>query len=384
MKRLRLAVPLLLALLLSLLLHLGIMGSGLLSFGSIDMPDDPALRKLSAKLEGVALEADKASPPASAAVSLQAVDHGGVALATGDASAPVVQRKPKKSVPKKQQAEPGTAAIPQLATADSTAASAPASTTAEKTEQASAAKNSAVDSSAPVAEAGSELVLPPQRLAKFPDVARIEYGLLSRGILLGHGEMNWQRGQGQYRIHTTVKPVLGPTFSFESNGKISKNGLQPQSFAATRDNQPREFARFDWAAGTLEYGDKDKETQHEALKPGALDWLSMGFELALRGEQAGAAQRQVTTGKKVYQFALQLAGETDFDTGEGNIRAVVVRARNDKDLIEFWLAPDFANIPVRIMRVDNDKRFELRATLIEFNGAVLWKQPPRRQTNHEN
>jgi hypothetical protein len=220
------------------------------------------------------------------------------------------------------------------------------------------------------------------KLARFPDAARLEYALLSSGLQLGRGEMNWQRSGGDYRIVTTVKPLIGPTLRYEVHGEVGRNGLQPQRFSASRNEQPREYAQFDWAAGVLNYG--DKEAKQAPLQPGALDWLSLAFELGLRGEQPGAATRQVTTGKKVYQFALQLAGETDFEAGGGTLRAVVLRARNDKDLIEFWLAPDFANLPIRIMRVDNDKRFELRATLIEFNGAVVWTPPPQRPNKDEN
>ena len=207
--------------------------------------------------------------------------------------------------------------------------------------------------------------------------------LTSADMQLGRGEMNWQRSGGDYRIVTTVKPLIGPTLRYEVHGELGRNGLQPQRFSASRNEQPREYARFDWAGGVLDYG--DKEAKQAPLQPGALDWLSLAFELGLRGEQPGAATRQVTTGKKVYQFALQLAGETDFEAGGGTLRALVLRARNDKDLIEFWLAPDFANLPIRIMRVDNDKRFELRATLIEFNGAVVWTPPPpQRSSKHEN
>jgi hypothetical protein len=82
-------------------------------------------------------------------------------------------------------------------------------------------------------------------------------------------------------------------------------------------------------------------------------------------------------------MVLRPEGETDFDTGAGVIRAVVIRVREEGELTEFWLAPDFANIPLRILRADKDKRIELRANLIELDGDTVWKQPPRqpRQDN---
>ncbi|MDC7705953.1 DUF3108 domain-containing protein [Vogesella indigofera] len=357
-----------LALLASLLLHLALFGGSLLSFDSSAPADEAPLRKLSITLQAMAPAQDDASAPAAVALGMVAATEDGTA---GDASAPPSQApRPAKGV-KAKPAPAKPAAAPPGATAAVTPAGG-----AQRTAEASAP--------AAVASPGAERGEPAApKLARFPDAARLEYALLSSGLQLGRGEMSWQRSGGDYRIVTTVKPLIGPTLRYEVHGEVGRNGLQPQRFSASRNEQPREYARFDWAGGVLDYG--DKEAKQAPLQPGALDWLSLAFELGLRGEQPGAATRQVTTGKKVYQFALQLAGETDFEAGGGTLRAVVLRARNDKDLIEFWLAPDFANLPIRIMRVDNDKRFELRATLIEFNGAVVWTPPPpQRSSKHEN
>lgn len=359
--------PLLLALLASLLLHLALFGGSLLSFDSSAPADEAPLRKLSITLQAMAPAQDDASAPAAVALGMVAATADGAA---GDASAPPSQApRPAKGV-KAKPAPAKPAAVPSGATAAVTPAG--------------GALRAAEASAPAVASPGAEHGEPPApKLARFPDAARLEYALLSSGLQLGRGEMSWQRSGGDYRIVTTVKPLIGPTLRYEVHGEVGRNGLQPQRFSASRNEQPREYARFDWAGGVLDYG--DKEAKQAPLQPGALDWLSLAFELGLRGEQPGAATRQVTTGKKVYQFVLQLAGETDFEAGGGTLRVVVLRARNDKDLFEFWLAPDFANLPVRIMLADNDKRFELRATLIEFNGAVVWTPPPpQRSSKHEN
>lgn len=353
--------PLLLALLASLLLHLLLFGGSLLSFDGSAPEDEAPLRKLTISLQAMAPAQDDASAPSSVALGMVAATEDGTA---GDASAPRPAKRAK--------AKPAPAKPPVQSHA-----AAPVASTGGGGSTAEASAPAAVAS--PGAERGEPAA---PMLARFPDAARLEYALLSSGLQLGRGEMSWQRSGGNYRIVTTVKPLIGPTLRYEVHGELGRNGLQPQRFSASRNEQPREYARFDWAGGVLDYG--DKEAKQAPLQPGALDWLSLAFELGLRGEQPGAATRQVTTGKKVYQFALQLAGETDFEAGGGTLRAVVLRARNDKDLIEFWLAPDFANLPIRIMRVDNDKRFELRATLIEFNGAVVWTPPPQRPNKDEN
>lgn len=359
--------PLLLALLASLLLHLLLFGGSLLSFDGA-APAEAPLRKLTISLQAMAPE-QEASAPAAVALGMAAATEDGVAA---DASAPPAQAprpaRPVKAVRAKPAPVRPVTAPPALPHSVATVAQA-------------GSDGRAAEASAPAASA-EPVEQPAPKRTRFPDAARLEYALLSSGLPLGRGEMSWQRSGGDYRIVTTVKPLIGPTLRYEVHGELGRNGLQPQRFNASRNDAPREYARFDWAGGVLDYG--DKEAKQAPLQPGALDWLSLAFELGLRGEQPGAATRQVTTGKKVYQFALQLAGETDFEAGGGTLRAVVLRARNDKDLIEFWLAPDFANLPIRIMRVDNDKRFELRATLIEFNGAVVWTPPPQRPNKDEN
>lgn len=372
------------AFILSLLAHLLALGSGLVSFDSIDMPEDPALRKLSATLQDMQLDAPK--PPALSAPRIP----GTLGVPRGEASQPVAdQPKPKHKKAAASHAKPtpkpaasAVVAVPpapaqQLAQAEASAPMANAANPAASAPQAEVASKPADK-----AEADSEKVVKPdERITRFPVAARMQYGLYLSGVLLGSGEMRWQRDGGSYSLITDVTPVVGPKLHYEAVGSITPQGLRPESFKATRNGEPREYARFDWAAATLAYGDKEHKT--EPLQGGAQDWLSLGVQLALHGKKMSDAPIQITTGKKVYRMALRPEGETDFDTGAGAIRAVVVRVRDEAELTEFWLAPDFANIPVRILRADKDKRIELRANLIELDGDTVWKQPPR-QPRHQN
>lgn len=367
--------PVAVALLLSLLLHLSFLAGGLLSFEQVDLPADTPLRELSVKLAAAGLA--EPAPVPIATLAAVAADNG-VSDESPDASAPRELAKPEKVVKAAKKPAKPLPVIENIASA-TLAASAPASLP-EVASAVQASTPEPVDASAVLA--GNDEALG-DKATKFPAAARLEYGLLNNGILLGRGEMQWQQQGRDYRILTQVRPIIGPRLNYESSGRIGKKGLLPEHFRALRDNQPREFAEFDRAAGVLRYGDKDNK--QEPLRAGALDWLSMGFQLAIFGESGGGEPTQLTTGKKVYQFAVKVAGESDFDIGDKRIRVIVVRASNESELIEFWLAPDFANIPVRIVRADKDKRFELRATLIEFNGAVLWKQPPpKRLEKNEN
>jgi hypothetical protein len=374
------------AFILSLLAHLLALGSGLVSFDSIDMPEDPALRKLSATLQDMQLDMPK--PPALSAPRIP----GTLGMPRSEASQPVADKpKPKH---KKAPASPTKAKSPPVASAVAAVppapdqqvvqadASAPQANVAKLATQASAPQAEVASKPADRTDADSEKVVKPdERITRFPAAARMQYGLYLSGVLVGRGEMRWQRDGSSYSLITDVTPVVGPKLRYETVGSVTVQGLRPDSFKATRNGEPREYARFDWAAATLAYGDRENKT--EPLQAGAQDWLSMGVQLALRGKRMGEAPVQITTGKKVYRMVLRPEGETDFDTGAGVIRAVVIRVREEGELTEFWLAPDFANIPLRILRADKDKHIELRANLIELDGDTVWKQPPRqpRQNN---
>ena len=359
----------LLAFVLSLLAHLTMLGSGLLSFDAVDMPDDPKLRQLTAKLETMQL--DEASAPALQMPALP----GTLGAAGGEASQPAAARPKPKPVRKTPRAQPASA--PLAVAAAAVAASAPV---AEAKHAASASMAQQPASSAVAEAPPQDTVKPDKPIRRFPLSARVQYGLLYSGVLVGQGNMLWQRDGNSYSLLTDVVPAIGPKLHYETVGSVGKQGLKPERFEASRDGEPRERAYFDWGAGVLTFGDRTAD-KSEPLEAGAQDWLGLGVQLALRGDNMGDAPIQITTGKKVYRMLLKPDGETDFDTGDGNIRAVVVRVKQPDEMYEFWLAPDFANIPIRVLRVGKDARYELRANLIELAGQTVWKQPPRKLRN---
>ena len=133
----------------------------------------------------------------------------------------------------------------------------------------------------------------------------------------------------------------------------------------------REHARFDRDKAQLEFGDNNETSV--PLAPDAQDVFSLIYQLALKGPSPG--KMQITTGKKVYQYPLIPVGEANYDTGFNQIRALVFRADGDDDRTEFWLAPDYANQPVRIIRSDSKMKLDMRATYIEIDDQIVWRMP---------
>lgn len=365
---------LLVAIALSLLLHLGVIGSGLLPEASIDLPPDPALRKIDVKLQALALDEP---PPAAAAngatTQLKTLPVKGASTARHAPHKKKIRpakHKQDASAPLKLAAEEANNPVGKPAASEPVAV---AKTTPAPTDN--PAEPAETDNTPADKTAGNGYIHPAGKLGRFPREAKLHYQTFYNSMLAGRGDMSWQRANGGYRLEVNFSPIVGPNLRYDSHGQIGKAGLQPDELQAYKGNVAKESAHFDHDAGVLHYGDQgDKE---EPLKPGAQDVFSLAFQLGLKGGNLGAAPIQITTGKKVYEYPMAASGETDYDTGSGKIRVIVFRAKAQDDLTEFWLAPDFANLPVRILRVDPKKRVELRAVMINVNGQQAWKLPPQ-------
>jgi len=345
-------VPLLLAILLSVLAHLALLSSGLLP--SLSLQPDTSLQPIHMRLSSMDLAAQKPAQAKPAAPSA----HGGIrisALNPRPAAAASAAQDVVASAP---------AARAMAQTASAPEASAP--------EAASVASAPAEEEASNIDSPASPGYLSAKHHSRhFPSRARLSYQVYYGALMAGLATIDWQRDGSHYRLVSQITPILGPRLRYQSEGRIGNDGLKPDNYNAWHNNESREHARFDWDNRQLEYG--DGTSQQTALIPGAQDIFSLIYQLALKG--AGQPPVQVTTGKKVYLYPLAPIGEADFDTGAGKIRALVFRAQGDGDQTEFWLAPDFANQPIRIIRSDSRMKLDMRVTDIVIDDENLWRLP---------
>ncbi|QBJ78655.1 DUF3108 domain-containing protein [Aquitalea sp. USM4] len=377
-----------LALLLSVLVHLTMLGSGLLPDAVIELPPDQALRKIDVKMQALAL--DTPAPPAVPTARLRPVGPAGGAVThhpaarkhkrKRDASGAQARTDTVADKAAEHPAELADASQPATESSKRAEASMPeAEPPASKPEEhAKAAEASAPGASNNDRPAG--YLTPASALHRFPARAKLGYQTFYNGAMVGSGGLDWQQDGHRYTLEIRFNPLVGGNRRYLSQGQLGKQGLQPDSLQAWVGQDAKESARFDWSAGMLHFGDQgDKEV---ALRSGAQDVFSLAFQLGLKGGQLGTAPLQITTGKKVYDYPMTPSGETDYDTGSGKIRVIVFRAKGEDDITEFWLAPDFSNLPVRISRIDKSKRVELRAVLINVDGTEQWRLPARPMTRN--
>ncbi|NDV14238.1 DUF3108 domain-containing protein [Crenobacter caeni] len=378
------ARPLLIAVALSLAVHLAVFGGG--HWRWPDAAQDMAVKPLTAQLRKLELDAQHEVPPARPTVRLTPRQ--------ADAALAAARPAPRKAEASAPQAEASAARADTRATsppgdeAPPFAPAPPAQTAASSIARAAEALDALASApaavAAPVAEATAQddgRIRPATPITAFPDQATLHYHAYYGNIQVGSGLIHWQRQGGRYHLEARVKGLFSPLLRYVSEGRAAGGKLAPERYQAWRDEAPREYARFDREDKRLDFGDKQEASV--PLEPGAQDVLSLGFALALAGGEPAAGDTQITTGKKVYGFRLRPSGEADYDTGDGAIRVVLVRAGEGANRNEYWLAPDFANLPVRIVRADEKKTLELRAYRIDIAGSPVWTLPPRKNS-HEN
>lgn len=394
----------LLALLSSLLIHAAILTSGLIPEQAVNLPPDTKLRKLDVQMQSLTVDnaAEEAPEPDSISTALvpspAAPKPQVIASPTAvnnrkeqahkyskpAASAPLATHILADTQPEMAASAPITSV--QTSTADKTGphptinkatTSAPvaASTTSQPTKTAHQTDELLLPSlEKKTKQEGNDYIFPPLPIRHFPQTATLHYQGFYNGIMAGSGDMQWKRSNGHYELNIRFSPIFGPDLRYHSAGKMIGNSLQPDMLLASRGSEKKESARFDYDNNQLHYGDNESKTV--ALQTGAQDIFSLAFQLGLKGGKLGSSPLQITTGKQVYNYPMAPRGETDYITQDGNIRVIVFQAKGDDDLTEFWLAPDFANLAVRIVRMDSKKKIELRADLIEVNGKQQWKLSP--------
>lgn len=207
--------------------------------------------------------------------------------------------------------------------------------------------------------------------AGLPADARIRYEVNYSGVpfTVGRAEQHWHAEGGRYELQTDLVPLIGPRIRYVSKGRMTAQGLVPDSFAEYRGSEttPRVRAEFDWVQRELRYGPAG-EPHTAPLQPGAQDVNVLAFQLAWLGESA-AGSLQVTTGKKLATYSFAGGPRRTVTINGQPTPAQPWRSGSGKGRTEVWVAPQFANLPVRVIRAEDDKELELAAQTVEFKPA---------------
>ena len=219
---------------------------------------------------------------------------------------------------------------------------------------------------------------PPQQLALAAEssAAAAAHSLPRRGRIyftlyygndrfyVGTAVQSWEAGADTYLLASEaetggiVELFWSQRMRYMSRGKITPRGLQPESFLASRTRRGRNDAaqaRFDWTAGSLNYGHAH-EQKSAPLPAGTQDLMSFVFQYVLAPPAPGRYRVPITTGTRFEVYEIVVSGEERIETPLGTLRALSVRQlpRPGEESVEVWLAADYHHLPVRIRHFDRE------------------------------
>jgi hypothetical protein len=184
---------------------------------------------------------------------------------------------------------------------------------------------------------------------------------------VGTAVQSWEAGADTYLLASEaetggiVELFWSQRLRYMSRGKITPRGLQPESFLASRTRRGRNEAaqaRFDWSAGSLNYG-YAHEQKSAPLPADAQDFMSFIFQYVLAPPAPGRYRVPITTGTRFEVYEIVVSGEERIETPLGDLRVLPIRQlpRPGEESIEIWLAADYHYLPVRIRHFNRSGNF---------------------------
>ncbi len=217
-----------------------------------------------------------------------------------------------------------------------------------------------VPAPAPASPPASPSMPLPDPRPDFPARIQIVYSVYrgTQGLLLGKTTHTWHIVDNQYLLTSTTEATglfslfYSGRYIMTSRGELTPAGLKPISFWIQRgqSSEHTEYADFDWAAKTLQYGKPD-DIHNASLADGTQDQLSALYQLAFTAPHSGRVTVPVTTGRKLNQYTYQVVGEETLQTPLGALRTehlVSVQSTPEAgNTGDIWLAIDQHYLPVR-------------------------------------
>lgn len=198
----------------------------------------------------------------------------------------------------------------------------------------------------------------------FPARLTLSYDLFKgdEGVKLGRASHRWLTEGGNYQLDSEAEATgmlallnLG-IYSQQSRGKLGPQGITPEHYREMRGENRRHhyIAEFDYSNYTLQLGQADSLKNVE-FSIGAQDQLSFIYQLALKAPLPASITLPVATGRKYALYTIDNLGEKKLRTplGELNTLHLSRQKRQPKDeSIDIWLAIDFNYVPVKIVMTD--------------------------------
>ncbi len=195
---------------------------------------------------------------------------------------------------------------------------------------------------------------------------------------VGPVNLKFTHDNGRYNLKVTgrgrgLAALLYPgTFTGESEGQITADGLRPDKFVEERGNPDKKReVNFDHEKGLLRIPDKDP-IPFVGAPHDALTWIVQFYFSIPKGEQVSFS---VGTSRRMDVYTLNRIGEEKMDSPAGEVTAQLWKGGRKPDeagkpngSAQFWLVPVWHYIPFKIKVVNAQGRslsLELTAVNVE-------------------
>ena len=213
--------------------------------------------------------------------------------------------------------------------------------------------------------------------AAAPASSSITYNLFRNGMMLGTITEHFETKDGQYRATSEARAngllalVQREPARYLSVGTVTKDGLRPQRFEGYHRGKSL-AAEFDWAANKLTLT-HDGLNHAQALPAGAQDRLSIMYQLMFAARNLNLKspfmEFAMTNGRKLERYRYAVQRDVVIDTPFKRLNTIhLVKEREPDDSgTEVWIAPEYGNLPVKVMIIEDDGvRYEQVATHVEI------------------
>ena len=327
--RSRITLPLLLALLLSLCLHLG-------AFSGVDWSlwgdEEDAVQTIEARLQAAA-----APVPSQPAIQPKSV-----------ANTPKPQPAPEQPLANESKVEPK-AATEATATADNRSAETPSAT-----EQIDAATP---EEDAPPLQSEPEVLPTPYQTVN----TSFDVYLNGEKRPSGSATIAYQGREGQYSLRWEIQGsglmrLLYPKLIQESSGQLTEQGLSPEHYRYAFGNKADKtyeahFQRSDRVITLI----TSKGEQVLPLPANTQDLLSFMYQF-MYVPPTQEMRVTLTNGKRLGEYEYEFEGEETLEiAGKPCNTMHIAHTRGETDeKVELWLATDYRNVPVKIRKTEKN------------------------------
>lgn len=230
----------------------------------------------------------------------------------------------------------------------------------------------------PPVQARVELPWPRQGRIRFT----VTRGEGEQTTLVGESTHTWRHDDVTYTLQTLTETVgLAALFRpakvvQTSEGTLGAEGIVPHEFRVERMDRAAERARFDRDAMKVTLFSGERVRREAPLAAGSQDLLSQIYQIGLA--RSARVELMIATGKNYGRYAYEAVGEEKIATRFGELRTwhVKTTGMTGEQGMELWLAADYRNLPVRIRYQDRKGEvFEQNAVELEADGMKLAENP---------